>query len=218
MNPNTNNPPQNPPQPTNQTSPAPQPQPVAPSPVVAGHNPHKARTITLLVITALLLAAAAGAGVYAWRQQSIAQLQRENQQLKSQLVSQNDTNQTETATADQPDTAVTSGDAPRSQALINDTFISGQVAFKNNDVHITVYEKVLDVEEMWIEWGTDPKVLDNQTAKQSDLGAGADTYDTRTFVIPQSELSSTQTYFYRVAAKSGSEIRYSDGITAFQNQ
>lgn len=112
----------------------------------------------------------------------------------------------------------------------NDTtqeqLIVGQVDFDNDHKRGTNDEMFIDgliepgdLDEAWIEYGTDPDALNQQTDHiGSELGEGeAGTYSNYGFTLHKDKLTAGATYFYRVAASQGEDTIYS-GLASFSAQ
>lgn len=166
------------------------------------------------IIMLVLFAIGAVAAVYLWQSKEVQSLSSENTSLTEQLkaanaVGESDQNTQQTTPA---------GTIPRSEAKQDYVLVPGTVTVGDNgDTTLLPYMKVgMGVEEIWLEYGTSPTALTEQTERQSkEIGMGdPNTYVAKTFVLKSSELTPGTNYYYRVAGKVGSAVVYS-GVAGF---
>jgi outer membrane murein-binding lipoprotein Lpp len=184
----------------------PEPAPTVVTPPKRGHPKFKKFLLWLLV---LLLIAGAAAGAYLYQQQKLDQqktavtdARSQVSNLQSQLKAK--TSQTKTTTTPATTTVVDILNGATDQ-----TSQPGKVAF-------TTYYLPGNISDMWLEYGSSPSSFTKSTAHTSDgLDEGtAGEYGTQQWLVNNDQFTPGSTYFYRSAAKKGSDTIYS-GVSVF---
>ncbi len=163
------------------------------------NKPKKKSKIALLVLAVLLVGAGGFGAAYFWQSSSNSQSANQVQNLEQQV---SDLQQQLSASQQEAE------DAESEEATAaNPDLIPGNVdtSREDNQVAITaVYKYSLEPTEVWIEYGTDPTKLDQESDKVTeDLGAGDDkaVYSSGPeFLIADSKLEAGTTYYYRTVA------------------
>ena len=179
----------------------------------------KNKKFIAVVVALVLLAVAGTAGAYLWQNQQVQSLSEENTKLSTQLAAaQKMTNAKQTT-----EQATPAGTVARSQEQADYRLVAGTVDLNKDNtrqadsIYIEPYMMHDgELEEIWLEYGTSPSSLTEQTERESEeIGMGdVGTYRQWPFALKKSSFESGKTYFYRVAAKNGSTVIYS-GVAAF---